>query len=87
MSGGADAQRRFEMENNVQTVDADSIYNFDPEAQKKLREQKPWTKEWGCPLTLLPPSLSLPLLVVFSLLPFPSQHASALLLPFLHAFP
>lgn len=51
MSGGADAQRRFEMENNVQNVDADSIYNFDPDAQKKLREQKPWTKEWGCPLS------------------------------------
>jgi hypothetical protein len=84
MSGGADAQRRFEMENNVQTVDADSIYNFDPEAQKKLREQKPWTKEWGCPLSLFPPSL--PLLVLFSLLPSPSQHPSALLLPFSHAF-
>lgn len=42
-----DAQRRFEAENNVQSVDADSIYSFDGDAQKKLREQKPWAKECG----------------------------------------
>jgi hypothetical protein len=41
----AEGQKRFELENNVQNVEADTIYKYDRENQVKLRDQKPWTKE------------------------------------------
>uniref|UniRef100_A0A7S0WE14 MPN domain-containing protein n=1 Tax=Hemiselmis tepida TaxID=464990 RepID=A0A7S0WE14_9CRYP len=43
--GASEAQKRFELENSVREVESDAIYSFDGDAQKKLRDQKPWTKD------------------------------------------
>eukprot|EP00211_Chloroparvula_japonica_P007600 CAMPEP_0119120902 /NCGR_PEP_ID=MMETSP1310-20130426/1754_1 /TAXON_ID=464262 /ORGANISM="Genus nov. species nov., Strain RCC2339" /LENGTH=342 /DNA_ID=CAMNT_0007110419 /DNA_START=72 /DNA_END=1100 /DNA_ORIENTATION=+ len=38
--------RQFEVENNIQTVDADSIYRIDETYEEMIREQKPWKKDF-----------------------------------------
>ena len=37
---------QFELENNIQTVDADSVYMHDREYEEKMLKQKPWTKSF-----------------------------------------
>ncbi|KAK9448425.1 JAB1/Mov34/MPN/PAD-1 ubiquitin protease-domain-containing protein [Limtongia smithiae] len=40
------AQRGFEIENNVATIDArDAIYQFDEEEKRRVLTEKPWTKD------------------------------------------
>lgn len=44
------AQSTFDIENNVQTVEAgtedfDSIYDYDPEEQQAIQDKKPWAAE------------------------------------------
>jgi hypothetical protein len=58
--GASEAQKRFELENSVREVESDTIYNFDGDFQKKLRDQKPWTKESAPPPTRPLPSPFVP---------------------------
>lgn len=40
-----DAQKRWELENNVQTVDPDLIYKYDEEKHEATVRDKPWAKD------------------------------------------
>lgn len=42
---GADAQKRWELENDVQPSDSDAIFAYDNKAQQNVQSQKPWTKD------------------------------------------
>jgi hypothetical protein len=42
----SDAQKRWELENNVQTVDPDLIYKYDEEKHEATVRDKPWSKEY-----------------------------------------
>jgi COP9 signalosome complex subunit 5 len=41
----SDAQKRWELENNVQTVDPDLIYKYDEEKHEATVRDKPWSKD------------------------------------------
>ena len=40
------AQKQFEAENGIQTVDPDSIYKYDHQYAELIREQSPWKKDF-----------------------------------------
>jgi len=42
-----DAQKRWELENNVQAVDPDLIYKYEEEKHEATVREKPWAKEYG----------------------------------------
>jgi len=44
-TSAADALKRFEFENNIQTVEPDHIYHYDADKQSAEVSQKRWTKE------------------------------------------
>jgi len=39
------AQKQFEAENNIQTVDPDHIYTYDQKTQSQIIQSRPWTKD------------------------------------------
>ena len=41
----AEAQKRWELENNIQIVEPDQIYRYDPAAQEAEVARKPWLQE------------------------------------------
>jgi COP9 signalosome complex subunit 5 len=45
MADAADAQKRWEAENQVQTVKPDQIYSFNEEEYNKFLSSKPWAKD------------------------------------------
>ncbi len=47
-----DAQKRWELENNVQAVDPDLIYKYEEEKHEATVREKPWAKEYGAGLIL-----------------------------------
>lgn len=40
------ALKRFELENNIQTVEADQIYKYDAAKHQAVLQAKPWAKEY-----------------------------------------
>lgn len=46
MAGSSSGQKRWELENSVQTVEgSDAYYVYDAAEQQALQQQKPWTKD------------------------------------------
>lgn len=45
MDSGA-ALKRFELANNIQTVDPDQIYKYDAANHQAFLQAKPWAKEY-----------------------------------------
>jgi COP9 signalosome complex subunit 5 len=46
MAGSSSAQKRWELENDVQNVEGcDAYYKYDAAEQQALQQQKPWTKD------------------------------------------
>ncbi|EGC31350.1 Mov34/MPN/PAD-1 family protein [Dictyostelium purpureum] len=43
--GSADALKRFELENNVQTIDHDSLFKYDAQQYQQFLSSKPWAKD------------------------------------------
>lgn len=44
----SNAKARWELENDIQEAsgsDLDALYKYDPEEQKAIQAQKPWTKD------------------------------------------
>lgn len=39
------AQKRWELENEVQPGDVDRLYHYDAAEQQALQQQKPWQKD------------------------------------------
>eukprot|EP00741_Cyanophora_paradoxa_P022163 tig00021435_g21395.t1 len=44
-SSSRDAQKRFELENSIDTVDPDAIFKYNADEQKAIIAGKPWTKD------------------------------------------
>ena len=40
-----DAQKRWELENNVQQADANAIFKYDLAEQQAIQKERPWTKD------------------------------------------
>jgi len=45
MAAASDALKRFELENNIQTVDSDQIYKYDAAKHQSFLQSKPWAKD------------------------------------------
>ena len=46
MAGSSSGQKRWELENSIQTVEgSDAYYVYDGAEQQALQHQKPWTKD------------------------------------------
>ena len=36
------AQKRWELENNIEYIDADQLYKYDAAGQNAINQQRPW---------------------------------------------
>lgn len=45
-NGAADALKTFELENNIQTIDHDQLFKYDPQQYQQFLQSKPWSKEY-----------------------------------------
>jgi COP9 signalosome complex subunit 5 len=46
MAGSSEAQARWELENDVgEAADIDALYRWDPDEQRTVQQQKPWSKD------------------------------------------
>ncbi|KAN0015038.1 hypothetical protein ACTFIV_003980 [Dictyostelium citrinum] len=44
-NGAADALKTFELENNIQTIDHDQLFKYDPQQYQQFLQTKPWSKD------------------------------------------